>query len=102
MSDRRVIAEVVRMRRLIAGRVVELDVVIAPAAREAELLEARPALGAWTRAATIWIATPMVLFVEPTTTPAPAHAAERRLPPLDLEWLVQGWSKFDDSPSTAG
>lgn len=65
------IAEMIRTRRIRDDeRLEELDIVVCPIEREAELLDARPDLRAWKRDATKSLDANVVLFLASTLAPA--------------------------------
>lgn len=57
------IAELIRTRRLRAGAIEELDIVVCPADRESDLLRIRPDLRGWKRDATAGLDSNVVLYL---------------------------------------
>lgn len=65
------IAELIRMRRIRNDdRLEELDIVVCPIEREAELLEERPDLRDWKRDATKSLDCNVILFLSSSLAPA--------------------------------
>lgn len=65
------IAELIRTRRVRDdGRFEEIDIVVCPIEREAELLEERPDLRSWKRDATSSLDANVILFLASTLAPS--------------------------------